>query len=128
MTSLPLFAQSLRFTARRGAPVYIPDIVNRLQERYEFVRVPSTPQEVLLPPEGPTPMLFEHGRMMLPKGGQIVINDLRVYRNGVAVSTQTSTDDSDLVLSDVLEFASAIVAPTSDERGYVNQMQVTLDV
>lgn len=128
MNWLPLFAQTLRFTALKSAPVYIPRIVAEIQERYGFLRVPSATNEMLIPPDENRAMEFEHGEVTLRDGRRVVIDTLRIFRNLIGVSTRTSTADSDEILSGMLEWASEIIHATSPHRIYINQMQVTSEV
>src|SRR5262245_11898724 len=102
---LTVLAQTFRFFAPKAEPVYIPRLVADIQERYEFVRVPTGANELLIPPEENRPLVFEHGRATLSDGRTIVVDGLRIFRSMIGVNTRTTTDDSDAVLTDMLDWA-----------------------
>src|SRR5438552_17298888 len=94
-------AQAARFIIVK-TQVYRPDIVATLRQRYHFVRVPQTADE-LLPPPG-RPMVFGHGKFVAGERS-FIIDGLEIFGEAIAVKTATSTDDADAILDDLMTLA-----------------------
>jgi hypothetical protein len=86
-----------------------------LRERYGFVSSPKTPGDVNLEKGAE----FSSGRM-----GDIVIDKLTLFPNGIMVDTRSSTDESEKVASDILEKARQDLASTVriSRKHYVSQL------
>lgn len=100
---------------------WVPDLIKEVGGKYEFTVIPK--------PDGlwsAEPKLeFKHGRL-----GTIVIDTLAMFHDGFVVDTTTSTDNSDAVLSDLVQFLKKKV-PTLEESArpfYLSQLEVTLNL
>lgn len=122
-----LLAQAVR-SAVAERSVYIPDVIHALREKCGFVEVPSSPEEML--PKPGMALEFGHGRIICD-GRTILIYALKIFPQSWSVETGTSTDDSDLVIDALLEWAPAAlgvpVAETSPRRVYGSVLEVILD-
>src|SRR5437879_4947285 len=126
-----VLSRSLRFIPlSRIARGYVPDTVSLMQERYHFVRVPKTAEEILSgyapPTERPEGLTFAHGKLM-HHDREIVIDRLIFYPQVVAIDTPTGTDDGDLVFDDLLSQDLAIKDFADRRRAYVSQLEVELE-
>ncbi len=120
-----LFAQAFRLIAPLK-PVYIPDIIAALRERYGFVHVPVEAKDIA-PLDSSTPIVFRHGKFVR-EGRPIVINSLALYPQAVTADTPASTDDADAVIDDLLSAADGIAQEISPRRLYTSHVEVRLDV
>jgi len=107
---------------------YLPDAARAVVDRYKFVEFPTSPHE-FFPVDSNQPINFRHGRWEL-KDRVLVIGWLQIYQTGFAVSVDTNTADSDLVLKDVMGWASShfniefeVVRPT----GHLSQLDVRFE-
>jgi len=98
-----LQAQSTRIVRILGDLGYLPNLVMEIGKRYQFIGLPRPEQ--LLPSQTNTPMTFEMGKVQL-KDREIAVNALQIYPAGLAVITRTNTSDCDLVLDEVMEWAT----------------------
>lgn len=108
-----LLGQSVRFV-RATYPlsaIYIPDVIKGLRERYGFIQVPASAQDIDLT-KG---MTFTHGKFALVKAKpssrgksprEIIIDRFQIYNNILLVDTKTDTDYADLFLEDVMGWAA----------------------
>ena len=106
-----------------GKAEYYPDLILKIKERYHFAVVPKN--EDLVPSDPPKGAEFKIGKLEV-KGRTIVINVFSVFSDGLVVDTTTSTDDADLFLSDLTEWAKE-TAPNISPRGpryYLSQIEV----
>lgn len=111
---------------------YRLDIIRRLQERYGFIKVPSTPDE-LLGLDQAQGIKFYHGKLV--KGDRtIVIENLQFLtinlNSMIVVDTRTSTDDSDTVIDDYIQQANTLrsdmITPTEPTQ-YDSHIEFTMD-
>ena len=110
----------------RGLNVYslvIPSLI----EAYKFKKYPL-PQEVLDDSVG---IKFENGEFITKKDNPIRVN-LTFYNDGLIADTQSSTDDTDDFLDEVLtHYSEDFDAPRYEDvitrRNYVSQIYVTTD-
>jgi hypothetical protein len=120
-----LSAQALRMTEIHK-PIYVPDLVDAVQKKYGFVRVPTTPQE-MLPADETTPLTFVHGKFV-HEGRIIVIQNIQLFHRAIAVDSGSASEDSGIVLDDLLSWTSEFVRPTANlPRMYLTQMEAKLD-
>ena len=98
-------AQSLIVVTPNRGFGYLPDVVKTVVDRYKFVEFPTAPNE-LFPADPNGSVNFRHGKIEL-QGKLIIIGWLQVFQNGVSISTDSDTRDSDLVLDDVLKWAAS---------------------
>ena len=106
-----------------GKTEYYPDLIPKVKERYQFAIVPKN--EDLVPSDPPKGAEFKIGKLEI-EGRTIVINVFTVFSDGLVVDTTTSTDDADLFLSDLTQWAKE-AAPNIIPMGpryYINQMEV----
>jgi hypothetical protein len=85
---------------RPASGLYMPDLFQRISERYGFVVAPSNTPEAIV--KGAK---FNHGRLITPNR-TIVISELGVYNDGVIVDT-SNTDDSEHVCRDLTTWANS---------------------
>lgn len=122
-----LSAKALRYVVIKSG-IYIPDVVRALQDRYGFVGVPAS-REQMFPVN--QPVVFSHGKMVHNERNVVVLT-LEIYPTGLLVETATSTDDCDLFIDDLLEWGvsndwkSGGFAPPW--RPYASQLELALDV
>jgi hypothetical protein len=106
-----------------GKAEYYPDLVLKVQERYQFAIVPKS--EDLVPSDPPKGAEFKIGKLVV-EGRTIVVNVFTVFADGLVVDLATSTDDADAFLSDVIEWAKE-AAPNITPRGprfYLSQLEI----
>jgi hypothetical protein len=123
-----LQAMALRFFVPSAPYGYLPETIQKIKARYGFAGAPTTIEE-LLPKDPNQGNLFRLGRHKI-NGRETTINELYLYHLGLAVSTNSSTDDSDLVLDDFLEWATSefnIVFREHGKRTYTSQLEIQLD-
>jgi len=112
--------------------IHMPKAVKALQERYEFVRVPTTVAEYD-PSKG---VIFNHGKFTIKRSSEpneIVINNMEVYNDGLVVSTTAYAEDADLFMDDVIEwvcktFGSKIDTNLPIHKTYTSQIEFRSDV
>lgn len=109
-----------------GKAEYYPDLVLKLKERYQFAVMPKN--EDLVPSDPPKGAEFKVGKFVTG-GRTIVINVFTVFADGLVVDTATSTDDGDVFLSDLIEWAKE-AAPNIKPKGprfYLSQIEIQTD-
>ena len=108
-----------------GTIGYLPDLVNQLKARYNFVQAPKT--EDLLPSDPPKGAEFRHGR--LPNDPKVIIDKLTVFNDGVVADAAESTDHADEFLSDFQEWAKTAIpkAMPSGPRFYLSQLEIKME-
>ncbi len=100
-----LLARTIRLFGTNLTIGYLPDMVKKIVDRYEFVVSPKKDELFLVQqqPSGQAKTFeFKHGRLRKPDGRALVIQQLSMFNGGVAVDTTTSTEDSDVVLQDLI--------------------------
>jgi hypothetical protein len=117
-----IFAQAIRFITLKSE-VYVPDIIEQLRKRYGFVRLPVTAEDLL--PANDKPVTLGHGRFVHDTR-TIIVRNLDISRNLIAVETGTETDDADLVVEDILTAGVDLVTPI-EARLYRSQLEVVLE-
>lgn len=127
-----ILARSISQVSAIYSTEYLPDLVRRLQERYSFIKVPSTPDELLGtdPTQG---IKFLHGKLV--HGQRTILIDslqfLTLSANSmIIVDTRTSTDDSDFVIDDYIRNAN-VTRPDmilrNEPTQYDNHLEFTMD-
>jgi len=124
-----ILAQSIAAVTPNHGFGYLPDALSAVLGRYKFVDFPSQPHQ-FFPADSNDPINFRHGKIEIG-GKTIVIAWLQIFQSGVAISTDSDTKDSDLVLDDVLDWAASrfnlefkIVRPGF---GHLSQIVVQLE-
>src|ERR1700693_2259305 len=86
---------------------FLPEILQTFGKKYTFAKVPQKFEDID-PQKG---IKFEMG-----KSGDVVIDSLTIFRDGLVVDTRSSTEDSESVALDLISFAEqafgATVKPT----------------
>ncbi|HEY6418212.1 MAG TPA: hypothetical protein VIX59_04345 [Candidatus Binataceae bacterium] len=122
-----LQAFAVRFFVPSSPYGYVPEAIKSLKERYEFVGVPTTIEELIPPPNQGN--LFRLGRFKY-EGRDIIVRELHLYHLGAQVSTSLSTADSDLFLDDLMKWAEEEFKITFTEfssRTYSSQLEFELE-
>jgi hypothetical protein len=122
-----LSAQAIR-PAVTAPAVYIPDVIEALKERYGFVVVPQTPEQVL----NRESLTFAHGKFVHEQR-TILIASLKIFAQAFLVETGNSTEDSDLVIDDLLKWLptsglSVTLRELGAARIYMSHLEVALSV
>jgi hypothetical protein len=105
-----------------------PETVRKLQERYKFVKVPTTFEE-LFPVDPNEGIKFQHGAFV-HDGRTIVIELLQILPNILLAETRTTTDDADAFLDDYIQNANKErpdVIREFDGRLYATQLEFLMD-
>ncbi|HEV2492961.1 MAG TPA: hypothetical protein VG204_07795 [Terriglobia bacterium] len=79
--------------------LFVTDFIKALVERYGFLVFPKTLEDY----RSPNGAVFTAGKM-----GDIVIENVTLYAQGVVVDTRSSTTDSDLVLTDIANWVETL--------------------
>ncbi len=125
-----MLAQSIRLMDLSGflAMIYLPDAAKLIGDRYGFLRVPKTLEELNSATTGAD---FHHGKFTIDTR-TVRIERFQVFSNGLIAITRTDTDDANLFIDDVLNFASArfnaqvpeVPGPTC----YLSHLEVELQI
>jgi hypothetical protein len=124
-----LSAQVFRLIAALQPPAPRVDIVKKLQERYKFLKVPTTVEE-LFPVDPTHPIKFEQGAFTRDDKSEVVIDSLQLLPNVLIAQTHTSTDDAEAFLKDYIDSANKGLAETITPFGaplYVSQIEFSSD-
>jgi hypothetical protein len=117
-----LQASAVRFFVPSGPYGFLPDVIQALKERYAFVSAEIIPAD---PNQG---NVFRVGKLTYAER-DINISELHVYHLGAAVMTISDTNDSEIVLDDLLAWASSRFKVTFSEHGkraYSSQLEFEL--
>lgn len=92
------------------------EVFTQIKDRYSFVFVPQRSGENADPDKG---IEFGSGRL-----GEIVIDKLTVFTNGIVVDTRSSTDNSEAIASDLLAIATELLGSkvVVERRHFANQI------
>lgn len=128
-----ILGRSMRLMKVVSPAVYIPDSVRAVQERYRFLQGPKTLEEF----DASKGISFQHGTFTLPKSylskeksrDHVVIDRFQVYTNGLLVETRGFTEEGDLFLDDVIQWASqqfavAIYPGVPVTRAYLTNLEI----
>lgn len=105
--------------------VYLPEIIAEIRQRYGFVRVPETADEILSPADDPRPLLFRHGKLQHGER-MIVINNMSIFTAAISVQVVASTDDADVVVDDILRHGAELAEEADPLKLYLSQLEVVL--
>ena len=104
-----------------------PDLVQRLKEKYQFLKVPERFEELY--PSAPVPVSFQGGRFRIDKR-EVGIAMLQFIPGMMLVDTQSSTDDADSIIDDYIATANAPRPETITVTGpsyYVSQIEFSME-
>jgi hypothetical protein len=107
-----------------GTIGYLPDIVQEVKAKYSFLTAPKDEDLVSDPPKGAE---FKHGKLQF-RDRTIVIDRLTLFSEGIAVDTASSTDDCDLLLDNLVDWARANL-PKAQVRGprfYLSHLEMRM--
>lgn len=123
-----LKARSIRQVASVQTLDYRPDTIKKLQERYGFLKVPTTFDELFGTKESEG-IQFHHGKFT--DGSRTFVIDLLQFLPGVILAdVRTSTEDAELFLDDYIKRANETRADTITTSGptmYMTQLEFTMD-
>ena len=128
-----VLARSIRQVNAIYALDYRPELIARLRERYSFLKVPTTVDEIF----GTDPSVgirFQHGKFVQDKKSFVV--ELLQFLiippavNAIICDTRTTTDDSDLVIDDYIKQANQSrpdMITVSEPPRYASHLEFTMD-
>lgn len=128
-----ILARSIRQVAAIFSLDYRLDLVGKLRDRYSFIKVPTTVDELLGvdPAEG---IKFQHGRFV--RGDRSFVVELLQFLASpagtlmIVCDTRTSTDDCDLFLDDYVKQANLarpdMITPTEPTL-HLSQIEFTME-
>lgn len=125
-----LSAQVIRLVAAIQPPAPRADIVKKLQERYKFLKVPTTVEELFPVDPSTHPIKFEQGRFTRDDKSEVVIESFLLLPNALVAQTHTSTDDAEAFLKDYIDDANKESTETITPFGaplYVSQIEFSSD-
>ncbi|HTT76779.1 MAG TPA: hypothetical protein VMF50_12470 [Candidatus Binataceae bacterium] len=121
-----ILARSVQAIKTAGGTVgYLPDIVKEIKAKYGFLSAPK--EEDLVPSDSPKGAEFKHGKLIVDER-TIVIDRFAIFNDGLVVDTASSTDDTDLFLDDLAQWAKTAIPKVSSSgpRYYVSQIEVKM--
>jgi hypothetical protein len=99
-----MLAQSMKAVRMVGGSFgYLPDAMKLLVDRYGFIGIPTTREE-MFPTDASKGITFRHGKCVLADR-VIIIEYLQLFPNGLLLTAQKDTADADIALEDVLNWA-----------------------
>jgi hypothetical protein len=128
-----ILARSIRQVSAIYSLDYRPELIARLRDRYSFLKVPTTVDEIFAtdPQQG---LRFQHGKFVQEKKSFVV--ELLQFlvippaTNVIICDTHTSTDDSDLFLDDYIKQAN-LTRPdmilVTEPPAYASHLEFTMD-
>lgn len=118
-----VLARTLQLIRNLGSVGYLPDLVAKVQEKYQFVVAPKI--QDLVPGDPAKGAEFKHGKLLL-FGRTIIIHQLTVFNDGIAADTLTSTDDGEAFINDLVMWAQTEMpnAVVTGPRFYLSQLEV----
>lgn len=122
-----VLARSLQMIKSSSGTIgYLPDLAKQVKDQYSFIKGPKN--EDLLPSDPPKGAEFQHGKLV-QLSRIIIIDKLTVFSDGIVVDTSSSTDDSDLCLNDLAQWALTATPGVTQvgPRYYLSQMEVHMD-
>ena len=129
-----LQAQSVKAIRVNGSYGYLPELLSALRAHYNFVGAPQPVDIVAASPVDPAntpahPLVFTQGVITL-EDRQIAIQHLQIFQAGFIVTTLTNTNDSDLVVHDLIQWASSLdiqVEEIKPSLGHASQIDFKFD-
>ncbi len=128
-----VLARSIRQVNAIYALDYRPELIARLRERYSFLKVPTTVDEIF----GTDPSVgvrFQHGKFVQDKKSFVVeLLQFLVIPPGISAiicDTRTSTDDCDLFIDDYIKQANLSrpdMITVTEPPIYASHLEFTMD-
>jgi hypothetical protein len=126
-----ILGRAIRLVKVSTAAGYWPDLVKDLGKEFSFASLPDV-QEILLAQTKGTPKgaEFQLGKVTRPDGTIAVIDKLTVFNDGLVVDSRISTDDSDLLLDSIEQWAKKNVSgiKNTGKSFYLSQLEVKLGI
>jgi hypothetical protein len=128
-----ILARSIRQVSAIYSSDYRPELIARLRDRYSFLRVPTTIDEIFGtdPQQG---LRFQHGKFVQDKKSFVV--ELLQFlvippaTNVIICDTRTSTDDADHFIDDYVKQANLIrpdMIVITEPPAYTSHLEFTMD-
>jgi hypothetical protein len=107
-----------------GTVGYLPDIIQTLKGKYGFLTAPKD-ADIGDASKGAE---FTHGRV-IREDQLVIIDKLTVFNDGVVAETKSSTDDADLFLEDLIEWAKTALpkALPTGPRYYLSHLEIKME-
>jgi hypothetical protein len=123
-----MFAQAIRFgvvTPAQGRNLYGRNIIRAFENQYGFLESPKTIADFDLA-KG---IKFSHGFF----DGRIVIDNFKIYNNGIVVETKETTDDCVAIIADIARWAEndagvVFAEDTALPELYLTHFEVELNI
>lgn len=120
------FSQVLQiggFTTPSGS-IYFPDIIGGLRERYGFMKMPNSIEELDLS-KG---VDFTHGKF-----GNTVIDSFKVYNDGLLAQTKSKVENAENFMEDVIawaeeKFGTQMIESDLAKRTFDSHIVVHMDI
>jgi hypothetical protein len=122
-----LLAQAMRFLRPSGSYGHIPAAVKALEEKFKFQAVPNKAEELANPTQT-APLVFRYGTCKVA-GRAVVIVILQIFPTAVLAGVDTSTEDAESFLDELIEWASekfGIEYQKLAEPAFSSQLEVKL--
>ena len=122
-----ILARAIRFVKVSTAIGYWPDIVKDLGEQYSFAQLPNIQEVIAAQKKGAE---FQVGKLQRPDGSQAIIQKFTVFNDGLVVDSRVSTDDCDLFLDTVVQWATKNLSGIRNvgKSFYLSQLEVKFDL
>lgn len=128
-----ILARSIRQVSAIYSLDYRPELIARLRDRYSFLKVPTTVDEIFGtdPQQG---LRFQHGKFVQDKKSFVV--ELLQFLvippaiNVIICDTRTSTDDSDLFIDDYIKQANLVrpdMIVATEPPSYASHLEFTME-
>lgn len=106
--------------------LYLPDVISRIKEKYEFVVSPVDASGYLSGEENV--LIFKHGLF----NGK-VIDEFKIYNDGVVVDTRAFVEDADAFIDDLIDWSTeqygySIKEYPPVQKMFTSQLEVKMDI
>lgn len=109
-----------------GTVGYLPDLMEEIRVRYGFITAPKI--QDLAPSDPAKGAEFQHGKL-IAENRTIIIDKFTIFREGLVADTASSTDDTDLFLDDLAQWAKT-ASPKAEQSGprfYISQIEIKMN-
>lgn len=126
-----VLARAIRQVAAAGTGAPRVDLIQKIKEKYQFLKFPQTYEEVFPDPQqGQVQGILFHGGKFKIGTREVGIAMLQFLPGMIVCDTQTTTDDADFILDDYIEAANkdhpeAIIAIGAPY--YLSQIEFSLE-
>jgi hypothetical protein len=126
-----LLARAIRLVKVSAVVGYWPDLLKDLGTRFSFAHLPSAEDVIASQNKGTAKGAeFQVGRLRRKDGSTIVIEKFTVFNDGLVADTRTSTDDCDIFLDSIEEWASSNLSGFKNvgRSLYLDQLEVKFNL